>query len=326
MVHTTRAADVFAKMDKLGAEGKCFLFGVDFELDEGFLIEEPMEQSKVLFSINGVTNCNEQPGTCHIPFLRIVNSDRIGYDKGFDVVRRGLERGDTFLANLTARTEIELDLSLKEVFLRSAAPYRIYFSNRFVCFSPECFVKIYGDSIYTYPMKGTIDATLDEAESVLLNDYKETCEHYTIVDLMRNDLSSVSQNVHVNKFRYVDHIKTLRGEILQTSSEICGDLSSGWNSHIGDIVRKLLPAGSISGAPKPSTLNLIREAEKRKRGYYTGVFGFFDGKNFDSAVMIRFIEKDGDSFFFHSGGGITINSCCEDEYNEVIEKIYLSVK
>lgn len=321
-----KAADVFAKMNLLGAHGCDFLFGVDFEMDEGFLLENPLLSSDILFNIRGVTNCTEIPDKSTNPDLHVVFSDRNKYEKGFSVIRQGLERGDTFLLNLTARTEIALNVSLKEVFLRSTAPYRIYYPGRFVCFSPESFVQIRENEIYTYPMKGTIDATLPDAERLLMNDYKETCEHYTIVDLMRNDLNSIAQNVRVSRFRYIDRIKTLKGEILQTSSEVCGSLSAGWRHQIGSLIQSLLPAGSISGAPKPSTVRLICEAEGRKRGFYSGVFGYFDGKNLDSAVMIRFIEQDGGAFFFHSGGGVTINSRCEDEYNEVLEKVYLSVK
>ena len=207
----------------------------------------------------------------------------------------------------------------------STDPYRLCWPGRFVCFSPERFVRISDNRIYTYPMKGTMDATLPDAERLLLDDYKETCEHYTIVDLMRNDLNAVARGVRVTNFRYVDRIRTLKGEILQTSSEICGDLPAESCRRMGSLFRSLLPAGSISGAPKPSTLRLIRAAEGRKRGFYTGVFGYCNGKNLDSAVMIRYIEQQGQHFFFHSGGGVTINSRCDDEYREVLEKVYLSV-
>jgi para-aminobenzoate synthetase component I len=87
----------------------------------------------------------------------------------------------------------------------------------------------------------------------------------------------------------------------------------------------LLPAGSISGAPKPKTIEIIKEVEKEKRGYYTGVFGYFDGKNLDSGVVIRYIEQNQDERFYRSGGGITSQSNALDEYNEVIQKIYVPV-
>jgi para-aminobenzoate synthetase component 1 len=136
----------------------------------------------------------------------------------------------------------------------------------------------------------------------------------------------VSDNVRVNRFRYVDRIKTQSGEILQTSSEIVGDLTTDWHSKIGDIICKLLPAGSICGAPKPATVKLIASAEQSPRGWYTGVWGYYDGRSLDTAVMIRCIANEDGKLYFHSGGGITVNSCAEDEYNEVLQKIYLPIK
>ena len=317
--------DIYEKMNQRGRDRKPFLFGIDFEQKESFFIEDPLESRDLLFHINGTTNAaTETAGCLDAPQLTALAPDREHYENGFAVVRGGLLRGDSFLLNLTSRTEVSCNLSLKDIFCRSTAPYRIYWPGRFVCFSPESFVKIQGRRISTFPMKGTIDATLPEAERQLMEDYKETCEHYTIVDLMRNDLNRVAEQVRVDRFRYVDHIRTQKGEILQTSSEVSGLLSEDWNCHLGDIFQTLLPAGSISGAPKTATCRLIREAEQMDRGFYTGVFGYFDGENLDSAVMIRFIEKEGNRLFFRSGGGITVNSRCEEEYREILEKIYLS--
>ena len=106
------------------------------------------------------------------------------------------------------------------------------------------------NKIYTYPMKGTIDASQPNAKANLLKDEKEQREHYTIVDLMRNDLAMVAKNIKVSRFRYIDSIYTEQGEILQTSSEIYGELEDNWQNKIGSILAALLPAGSISGAPK----------------------------------------------------------------------------
>jgi para-aminobenzoate synthetase component 1 len=108
---------------------------------------------------------------------------------------------------------------------------------------------------------------------------------------------------------------------LQVSSEITGELPATYLSGLGDILFKMLPAGSVSGAPKQLTLAIIRQAEQEPRGYYTGVFGYFDGKELDSAVMIRFIEENNGKKYFRSGGGITVFSDPQKEYNEVIDKI-----
>ena len=88
----------------------------------------------------------------------------------------------------------------------------------------------------------------------------------------------------------------------------------------------MLPAGSVSGAPKEKTLDIIRKAERNERGYYSGVFGIFTGHELVSAVMIRFIESKNGIFYYRSGGGITANSNCEQEYNELIDKVYLPLQ
>jgi para-aminobenzoate synthetase component 1 len=160
---------------------------------------------------------------------------------------------------------------------------------------------------------------------VILNDEKEEAEHNTIVDLIRNDLSKVAENVVVTRYRYIDRIKSGSSELLQVSSEISGSLKEGYENNLGDVIGCLLPAGSVTGAPKKETIRIIRESENFKRGWYTGVFGVFDGKSLDSAVMIRFIEKKSDKFFFRSGGGITYLSDPVKEYDELISKVYVPV-
>jgi para-aminobenzoate synthetase component 1 len=200
----------------------------------------------------------------------------------------------------------------------------LLFKDQFLVFSPEIFVQIKNNHIYAYPMKGTIDASVPEAEAILLNDAKELAEHVTIVDLLRNDLSQVSKNVVVSKFRYVDRINTNKGQLLQVSSEIAGELEHPFDN-LGTLILKLLPAGSVSGAPKRKTVEIIQEAEKEPRGFYTGIVGIFDGHQLDSGVMIRFIEKKDGRFFYRSGGGITTQSDCTAEFQEATDKIYVPV-
>lgn len=314
-------------INRRAAQGRPFLFGVDFELQEGFFVEDPLADREVYFACGDITNMPEassrQENT--VPRLEILHTDREAYLRKFSVIRRGLLRGDSFLANLTERTPIRTDLSLADIFRRSRARYKLLIPDRLVCFSPECFVHITDGVVRSYPMKGTIDAVLPDAETRLLDDYKEQCEHYTIVDLIRNDLNRIADRVRVERFRYVEKIVTLRGEILQTSSEIAGDLHPGWQEELGDLLFSLLPAGSISGAPKSATLQLISDAEQCPRGYYTGVFGYFDGRDLDSAVMIRYIEQENGRLYFRSGGGVTVHSDAQQEYDEIITKIYLPI-
>jgi len=246
------------------------------------------------------------------------------YKVMFDKVIDNIKAGNTYLLNLTSQTEIKNHLILKDIFLYSSAKYKLFYRNRFVSFSPESFIKIENNQINTFPMKGTISANIPDAKEKILNNKKELAEHTMIVDLLRNDLNMVSKNVRVKKFRYIDTIDAGKNKLLQVSSHITGQLESNWRAHIGDIVIPLLPAGSISGTPKKMTIKLINEIENYDRGFFTGIWGIFDGNSLDSCVLIRFIEKlKNNHLVYKSGGGVTIDSDAKSEYNEMLDKIYI---
>ncbi len=321
--------DALRVMNKYGKNKIPFLFITDFDISHNTVIPlDKINPDRILYSLNGKTNVRgdeEFPITAEISF----SSNPVDYEcylKGFNTVRENLLLGNTYLANLTFATEVKTNLTFDEIFFRASAPYRLLFKDRFVVFSPETFIKIDSGRIRTYPMKGTIRAGIPNAEEIIINDMKEKAEHITIVDLLRNDLNTVSENVRVDKFRYIDRVETLSGEILQVSSEISGDLPLHYNENIGDILFSILPAGSITGAPKKMTVDIIKRAEQYKRGFYTGVFGIFDGINLDSAVMIRFMEKNDNRIYYKSGGGITIYSDPHMEYREMADKIYVPFK
>ena len=172
-------------------------------------------------------------------------------------------------------------------------------------------------------MKGTIDATLSNARECILSNQKELAEHVMIVDLMRNDLGIIATNVQVENFRYIDKIKAGDKSLLQVSSKITATLQKEWHEKLGDILCDITPAGSITGTPKRKTIEIIQEVENYQRGFYTGIFGVYDGKGVDSGVMIRFIDKQKGKLYYKSGGGITIDSKLDKEYKELVEKIYL---
>jgi len=247
------------------------------------------------------------------------------YLKAFRYVQKNISMGNSYLLNLTFPTIIETEVTLEEIFYTSVAKYKLLYNDSFVVFSPEIFVRISESGIKSFPMKGTIDASIDNAENVILNDEKEMAEHNTIVDLIRNDLSKVADDVKVNRYRYIEKIVTNETILLQVSSEISGRLNAGYEQRLGDIIISMLPAGSVTGAPKKETVRIINESETYNRGWYTGVFGIFDGQSLDSAVMIRFIEKDSDRLYFKSGGGITYLSDPVKEYEELISKVYVPV-
>ena len=320
------AEKVFELMNSYGNRQKPFLFGIDFEVQNGFFLEPGQAaQSGVFFSINGIGNSKLLDQRVRKTPVRLIKNPVTlsEYTKAFEIVHNNLIAGNSYLTNLTFPTGIELPLTLKEIFARSNARYRLLFGNSFVVFSPEIFVQIEEGKISSFPMKGTIDASLPDAELLIMDDPKETAEHNTIVDLIRNDLSMVATSVKVDRFRYIEKIVTHQKTLLQVSSEISGKLDEDYTSNLGNIFRKLLPAGSISGAPKKKTLEIIREAETYSRGFYTGVFGYFNGSKLDSGVMIRFIRKEGDRLLYCSGGGITANSNPVTEYNELTDKVYV---
>ncbi len=319
------AYEVRELMNRAGSNFRPFLFAVDYELERGIFVEDPLNQNDILFRFEGVRNYAGSNIRIDKSALRIINPVPYEtYESKFQVVMDGLIRGDSYLLNLTARTEIETSLELREIMVSANSPFGFCAGEDFVSFSPERFVRIENGIISSFPMKGTIDASLPGAEEIIMNDYKESCEHNTIADLIRNDLGMVSESVWVERFRYTEKIETNRNAILQVSSEIKGRLYEENCKLLGDTIFTLLPAGSISGAPKPSTVKIISEAEGEKRGFYTGVCGYYDGRVLDSAVLIRYIEREeSGKLFYRSGGGITVNSNSRDEYDELLDKIYL---
>ncbi|NOY49202.1 MAG: aminodeoxychorismate synthase component I [Chlorobi bacterium] len=315
---------IISSLNALGKEKVPFLFVFDFLCEKPIIIKlKEIDNKAVMYSVNGITNAQSYDfGNRPLSFdVEVVGKSR--YRKAFDIVQRHIRHGDSFLLNLTFPSPIESNFGLKDIFYASKAKYKLWVKDGFVVFSPEIFVRTKNNIISSFPMKGTIDADVPEAEEKLLSSEKELAEHYTIVDLIRNDLSIVSKNVRVERFRYLEKIKTNRGNLLQMSSKVSGDLTVGWQENLGGILMRLLPAGSISGAPKKKTIEIIKKTEKYDRGYYTGVFGIFDGENIDSGVMIRFVEKTDSGLIYKSGGGITARSDPEEEYDELLQKVYV---
>ena len=319
------ADDFVIKMNDYGDKRIPFLFIIDYEMNNPIILSfSELAKANIFFDVNGRRNFSEAVQDEDVLHFAKKPVERSVYQHAFDQVMKEIHLGNTFLLNLTFPTEITTNWSLRKIFEKSSAPYRLLYKDHFVVFSPECFVKISQGIISCYPMKGTKDAALEDAAALLLSDEKEKAEHATIVDLIRNDLSMVSDHVTVVKYRYLEKIVTHEKTLLQVSSCISGTLPDGYLSELGTIVTSLLPAGSICGAPKASTLKIIHETEAYSRGYYTGIFGIFDGKDLDSAVMIRFIENSNGKLIYKSGGGITMNSDAEREYRELIDKVYVA--
>ncbi len=318
--------EAIKKMNYLGKHQKPFVFIIDFEMFKPIVLDiNEINNSNIYFDFNGFTNYIYKSQKIKLLEFEKQPISFAKYLESFTKVKSEIEQGNIYLVNLTFPTKINTNLTFSEIFENSRAKYKLLFDNQFVVFSPEIFVQIKDGKITSNPMKGTIDAALPNAEALIMENKKELAEHNTIVDLIRNDLNIIAKQVQVDKFRYVDKIVTNQKTLLQVSSVISGVLPENYWQNIGSLIFSLLPAGSISGAPKKKTLEVIKDSEIYTRNYYTGICGYFDGRNLDSGVMIRFIESINGETIFKSGGGITIFSDALSEYNEMIDKVYVTI-
>mgnify|MGYP005837902111 CR=1 FL=1 len=317
----------FKEMNRLGKKRIPFLFILDFECKEPIVVPlHRIEETGILYDMEGYANVKSE---CYTEKKELILQKKpvsfSTYQRSFQKVIEHLLKGDSYLVNLTFPTPLESSHALDELFHLAKARFRLLVPGRFIVFSPEVFVRIKNGRIFSYPMKGTADASDPEEAEKILGSLKERAEHHTIVDLIRNDLSQVADDIHLERFAYREIIATNEKQLIQVSSEISGRLFPNYYEHLGDILKALLPAGSITGAPKAKTIEIIREAEIYERGYYTGVFGIFDGSEVNSAVMIRFIEQTQQGYLFKSGGGITAYSDPRQEYEEMIDKVYVPI-
>ena len=314
------------KINEFASREVPFVFLINFS-GEGNYISTPEEASAggLFLDMPGMVNHSFNRMSGKAIHLSKNPPDPELYQQAFNHVIEEILYGNSFLLNLTFPTQIECNYSIQDIFVQSRASFKLFLEDELVVFSPERFIRIQGSTISSNPMKGTIDASIPGAHSQLASDPKEDAEHNTIVDLIRNDLSTVASHVRVKRFKYIEKLKTHQGELLQMSSEITGKLPVNFRKSLGDILFRLLPAGSICGAPKKKTVEIIQEIEAYERGFYTGIFGSFDGQNLDSAVSIRYIEKHGKQLLFKSGGGITFMSDWKKEYDEMQKKVYVPV-
>ena len=237
--------------------------------------------------------------------------------------------GDIFQVVLSNRLEAEAEGSLLDTYrvLRTTnpSPYMFYFSSddiEIAGASPETLVKLQDGILYTFPLAGTRPRGIDDAEDVrlereLLEDPKELAEHNMLVDLGRNDLGkisrfgtvSVEKHLTIERFSHVMHIgSTVRGEIRDDRTAL-------------DAIRAVLPAGTLSGAPKIRACEIINELENNKRGLYGGAIGYMDfAGNMDTCIAIRIAFKKNGKVFVRSGAGIVADSVPASEHMECLNK------
>ncbi len=244
------------KLNKFGSLKEPFLFVLSYDLDKFYIEKLSSLPRDIKFQINenqDISNMTKKIDLQKFPI------SFLEYKKKFDILQEEIKNGNSYLLNLTAKTKIKTSYSLDEIYENTNAKFKLRYKNLeddFVCFSPERFVEIKKNRIFTYPMKGTIDANIPNAEARILGDVKEMAEHTMVVDLLRNDLGIIGSKVRVDKFRYIDKINAGDKKLLQVSSKISAQLDANWHEKIGNIITSILPAGSITGTPKKKTESL----------------------------------------------------------------------
>ena len=315
------------RMNRWGEERKPFIFAIDFKAEKAVCELCGTHENDILYAFPTVSNLGSaaQP-LDSLPFTLSKHPVPLAdYAVRFTRLMDLMRAGSLTYVNFTCPTRIECNLSLRDIFYRTQAMYRMHVAGLFTVFSPEPFVRIADDTIRSFPMKGTIEAHLPDAEQRILNDPKEVDEHAMAVQMLREDLSRIATQIETVRYRYVERIRTGAKDLLAVSSEVAGHVGADWRSKLGHLLADLLPGASILGYPREFAYQHIESLELGARRFYTGVCGYFDGERLDSAVLIRFIEQTAEGLIYHSGGGVTINSQLEREYQEMLNKVYVPV-
>ena len=252
-----------------------------------------------------------------------------GYMEAVNKVREYIAAGDVFQVNISQRFETDLTIPPYELYQRlrqiNPAPFASYLNFdevTIVSASPERFLRVDGDCIETRPMKGTRPRGKNAAEDAimaqeLVNSIKDRAENVMIVDLERNDLGRVCQygTVKVTELAILETFPT----VFHLTSTIVGRLRPDKNRI--DLLKATFPGGSITGAPKVRTMEIIDELEPTRRSVYTGAIGYLGfGSNLDLNIVIRTFIIKGNKAYFQVGGGIIYDSNAEAEYQETLDK------
>ena len=249
-----------------------------------------------------------------------------------DMVKKAkhyIHEGDIFQVVLSNRFSAEFEGSLLDTYrhLRTInpSPYMFYFSGTDVEVagaSPETLVKLENGVVHTFPLAGTRRRGMTEEEDKrlekeLLADEKELAEHNMLVDLGRNDLGKISEfgSVRVEKLRSIERYS----HVMHIGSTVSGKIRE--ENDALDAIKAVLPAGTLSGAPKIRACQIIGELENNKRGIYGGAIGYIDfSGNMDTCIAIRIAYKKNGKVFIRSGAGIVADSDPEKEYEECLNK------
>lgn len=253
------------------------------------------------------------------------NMTKDEYCEIVEKTKRFIKDGDIFQAVISRRFETEYSDSLLNAYriLRTTntSPYMVFIKcddTEIISASPETLVKLQGKTLTTFPIVGSRPRgkTADEdmaLEAELLADEKELAEHNMLVDLGRNDIGRIAKLTSVSVSKYLTVLKY--SKIMHICSEVTGEIKDGLDAF--DAVKSVLPAGTLSGAPKIRACEIIEQLEKSPRGIYGGAIGYIDFTgNIDTCIAIRMAVKKDDMVTVQAGAGIVAESVPESEYDE----------
>lgn len=289
---------------------------------------------KVCFKLAEIANLIKSGKKAFIPNLELKSEFKPAFsrEKFCNMVEKAKDyiyEGDIFQVVLSNRLEADISGSLFDTYrvLRTTnpSPYMFYFSSEDIEIagaSPETLVKLDGNKLYTFPLAGTrprgkTDEEDHELEHELLDDEKELAEHNMLVDLGRNDIGRISEigSVKVEKYLSVEKFS----HVMHIGSTVTGQLRSDLDSLAA--IESILPAGTLSGAPKIRACEIINELEDNKRGIYGGAIGYIDlSGNIDTCISIRIAFARNNKVFIRSGAGIVADSIPENEFEECLNK------
>lgn len=285
------------------------------------------EIDEILDLIQNGTKTAIVPGKITTEFKSLFSEEE--YCKMVERAKKYIYEGDIFQVVLSNRLEAGYKGSLLNAYrvLRTInpSPYMFYFSSddiEVAGASPETLVKLEDDVLHTFPLAGTRPRGKNEKEDIeleksLLNDEKEKAEHNMLVDLGRNDLGKISKFGTVEVEHYMNVLKY--SHVMHIGSTVKGIIRDDKNGI--DAVDAVLPAGTLSGAPKIRAMEIINELENNKRGIYGGAIGYIDFTgNLDTCIAIRTVFKKNGKIFVRSGAGIVADSVPVNEYHECINK------
>ncbi|MFA6869973.1 MAG: anthranilate synthase component I family protein [Methanomethylophilus sp.] len=284
-----------------------------------------LEQMRELI-LNG-TPLEYQPAVMKTPFRAAFSKDQ--YCAMVNEAKRHITEGDIFQVVLSNGLEAQVDGSIFDIYrvLRTTnpSPYMFYFSGcdvEIAGASPETLVKVQGRTVKTFPLAGTRPRGKDKTEDArleteLLTDPKELAEHNMLVDLGRNDLGKIAAFGTVKVVKY--HVIEKFSYVMHIGSEVQATMAPGKDAL--DALSGVLPAGTLSGAPKFRACQLIDSLENSRRGLYGGAIGYLsaDG-DLDTCIAIRIAFKKNGKVFVRSGAGIVADSVPEKEYQECLNK------